>query len=77
MEPLVHDLNALFDQLGLDDTDAAIQAFINRHKPLPGNVELHQADYWNPSQSSFLKQAIDDDADWAEVVDHLDVLLRE
>ena len=77
MEPPVHNLNVLFDQLGLDDTDEAIQAFISRYKPVPGEVELHQAGFWNSSQASFLKQAIDDDADWSEVVDQLDTMLRK
>ena len=76
MELQAHSLNALFDQLGLDDTDEAIEAFITSHKPVPGNLELHEAELWNSSQASFLKQAKDEDADWAEIVDQLDVMLR-
>ena len=71
-----HSLASLFEQLGLDSSDQAIQDFINRNAPLPGNVELHKAKFWNPSQSSFLQQAKDEDADWAEIVDHLDAMLR-
>ena len=76
METPIHSLGSLFDQLGLDSTDEAIEAFINRNKPLPGHVELYQADFWNPSQASFLKQVKDEDADWAEIVDQLDAMLR-
>ena len=67
---------SLFDQLGLDSTDAAIENFINRNGSLPGNVELYKADFWNASQASFLKQVIEEDADWAEIVDQLDAMLR-
>ena len=76
MEPLIHSLVSLFDQLGLDSTDEAIEDFINRNNPLPGNVELHKADFWSSSQASFLKQVKDEDADWAEIVDQLDAMLR-
>ncbi len=76
MEPPIHNLNSLFDQLGLDSTDAAIEGFIKSNKPLLGNIDLHNADFWNPSQTSFLKQVKDEDADWAEIVDQLDSMLR-
>lgn len=76
MESHVHSLNSLFDQLGLPSSDSAIETFVNSHKPIPAEVELHKASFWNPSQATFLKQTIDEDADWAEVVDHLDAMLR-
>ncbi|TQV87230.1 DUF2789 domain-containing protein [Aliikangiella coralliicola] len=76
MEQPIHNLISLFNQLGLDSSDEAIKDFIGRNKPIPDDVELHNADFWNVSQSSFLKQVIDDDADWAEVVDQLNVMLR-
>ena len=68
--------STLFDQLGLDSTDQAIQDFINQNAPLPGNVELYEAEFWTSSQASFLKQSKDDDADWAGIVDQLDSMLR-
>ena len=76
MEEPVHSLKSLFDQLGLDSTDQGIEAFVNEHKPLPGNLELYEADFWNPAQAAFLKEAKDEDADWAEIVDQLNVMLR-
>jgi len=76
MELPIHSLTTLFDQLGLDSTDRAIQIFIDDHRPLPGSIELHETGFWNASQASFLKQAKDDDANWALIVDQLDVLLR-
>jgi hypothetical protein len=76
METLNHSLASLFDQLGLDSSDQAIQAFINRNSPLAAGTALYQADFWSPAQAAFLKQSTDDDADWAEIVDQLDAMLR-
>jgi hypothetical protein len=76
MESTVHSQTSLFKQLGLDSTDSAIETFIGDHRPLPGNVELHEAKFWSASQASFLKQVKDEDADWIEIVDQLDALLR-
>ena len=76
MEQYIHSLASLFDQLGLISTDHEIQNFIQEHAPVSDNTELYKASFWNFSQASFLKQAIDEDADWAVVVDRLDVMLR-
>ena len=76
MESPMHDLSTLFDQLGLDHQDEAIDNFIAKHKPVPGHIELHEAECWTPSQAAFLKQMKDEDADWVGVIDQLDVLLR-
>ena len=76
MELPIHSLPTLFDQLGLGSTELAIEKFIDEHRPLHCNTELHKMDFWNSSQSTFLKQAIDDDANWALIVDQLDALLR-
>ena len=71
-----HNLNALFDQLGLDNSDQAIEDFLYKHRPIPHQVVLHEADFWSPSQAAFLQQALEEDADWAIVVDSLDSRLR-
>ncbi len=76
MEPPIHSLDSLFDQLGLDSTEAGIKDFINSNTPLSDNIELHNANFWNPSQASFLKQVKDEDADWAEIVDQLNAMLH-
>ena len=70
-----HTLNALFLQLGLENTDAAIDKFIQRHKPI-SHVLLQQAEFWNRAQADFIQQALEEDADWAIVVDQLDTMLR-
>ena len=76
MEMPTHTIVSLFNQLGLESTDEAMDAFINRNSPLPGNIMLHEADFWNTSQASCLKDMKDEDADWAEIVDQLDAMLR-
>lgn len=77
MQPLFHPLSELFDQLGLESSDQAIEAFIERYKPLPSDTTLPEAPFWNESQRHFLRESLADDADWAEAVDHLDARLRD
>lgn len=77
MENAIHTLSELFRQLGLPDDTASIEAFIARHRPLPAGVPLAEASFWTPSQAQFLAEEIGDDADWAELVDTLAVLLSE
>ena len=76
MENPVHPLRDLFGQLGLPGDRAFIEGFITRHGPLPDTVRLTEAPFWSPQQALFLCEAVRDDADWAAVVDQLDVLLR-
>ncbi|MGR2737201.1 DUF2789 domain-containing protein [Billgrantia sp. Q4P2] len=77
MEPPVHPFTELFEQLGLPADEASIQAFIERHAPLPPTMALYEAPFWSAAQAEFLETALEDDADWAEVVDHLDTSLRK
>ncbi|OEF27626.1 DUF2789 domain-containing protein [Vibrio rumoiensis] len=77
MELHNHSLATLFEQLGLASSQQEIESFIHRHSnELNRASELHQADFWNVGQATFLKEAKEDDANWAEVVDQLDALLR-
>jgi hypothetical protein len=76
MEAHVHSLANLFAQLGLPADEPAIDAFIAAHAPLPHDVALCEASFWSASQSEFLKTELADDADWAEIIDALDVQLR-
>ncbi|MBD1576606.1 MULTISPECIES: DUF2789 domain-containing protein [Vibrio] len=77
MEMHNHSLSSLFDQLGLASNEEEIKGFIRQHRiHLSGGAKLHHADFWNDSQAAFLKEAKAEDADWSDVVDQLDVLLR-
>ncbi|MCZ2496378.1 DUF2789 family protein [Xylophilus sp. Kf1] len=76
MELSHHPFTELFDQLGLPSDEDSIVAFIDRNRPLPEGVTLPEASFWTPAQVQFLRESIAADADWAEVVDQLNLALR-
>lgn len=76
MELPTHTLPNLFAQLGLDSDQASIEAFIAAHR-LPDEIKLIDAEFWTPQQARFLKEELREDADWAPVVDELNVRLHE
>jgi hypothetical protein len=71
-----HSLPNLFRQLGLPSTQADIDSFIAEHRPLAGEIRLADAPFWTSGQAQFLREEIGEDAEWAEIVDQLNVLLR-
>lgn len=76
MDTGLHRLPALFDQLGLPSDPEGIRDFIARHRPLESTVRLHEAPWWSRAQADFLRESIEQDAEWAEAADELDALLR-
>lgn len=76
MEQPLRDLGSLFAQLGMASDAATIARFIETHGPLAGGVQLHEATFWTPAQAGFLREAILDDAEWAEIVDALNAELH-
>jgi hypothetical protein len=76
MESAFHSIENLFLQLGLDNSDHAIESFIQNNK-LSHDQKLQDADFWTPAQSAFIQECLNDDSDWAEVVDQLNALLRD
>ena len=76
MELANHSLQDLFGQLGLPSEPAAIDRFVSAHRPLADSVRLADANFWSPAQAQFLREEIAEDADWAEVVDQLNLMLR-
>ena len=76
MERPVHSLSVLFAQLGQPNDEKSIAQFIDSHRPLAADVCLHEATFWTPAQAAFLREAIASDADWAEVVDELNLDLH-
>jgi hypothetical protein len=72
-----HSVRDLFAQLGLPNEEADIQAFVALHRPPPGGVRLADAPYWTEAQARFLREEVREDADWAEVVDQLNLMLHE
>ena len=76
MELSIHRFSDLFAQLGLPSDEPAIQAFIARHAPLAGGTRLQDAPFWHAANSRMLQEMTADDADWAVLVDRLDVAMR-
>jgi Protein of unknown function (DUF2789) len=77
MNPSFHQLPELFAQLGLPNDELGIARFLNIHARLAPNVRLADAPFWSPAQAALLREELLEDADWAEVVDQLDVALRK
>lgn len=76
MEAPIHNISALFAQLGLPADEAAINAFIVTHSPLAPELAVEDAPFWTPAQRGLLQTGICADADWAGVIDELSVRLR-
>jgi len=74
MDTCSHNLPTLFAQLGLASDTVSMDDFIASHE-LPTGTSMAKAAFWNPAQASFLAEALADDADWAEVVDEMAMLL--
>ena len=55
MDSPTHDLKGLFDQLGLDSSQKAIDDFIASHSPLPDDKKLIDAEFWTPQQAASSK----------------------
>lgn len=76
MNNAFHRFPELFAQMGLPSEITAIRSFIATHAPLAGELRLEDAPFWTPGQAEFLRASLLEDADWAEVVDRLNVALR-
>ncbi len=77
MEESLHSMTNLFAQLGLPSKPPDIQAFIESHRPLAAQLALPEAPFWTSSQADFLREQVQEDADWAGIIDRLDGGLRQ
>ena len=75
MDTQTHNLSTLFAKLGLPEDPAGIDSFIREH-PLPPDMLVADAPFWNQTQAKFLHDALREDSDWAEMVDELNVRLH-
>lgn len=76
MDTSNHTFSTLFEQLGLPSDKQSIEDYIAKHSPLPSEIALQDAPFWSESQSHFLEEGLEDDSDWAEIIDELDALMR-
>lgn len=72
-QPTMEDL---FEQLGLDSSSEAIDAFIAKHKGMNDSRYIERAPFWNDGQRAFLEEAIEEDANWVVVIDELNAQLH-
>ncbi|UJF23398.1 DUF2789 domain-containing protein [Shewanella sp. OMA3-2] len=75
MDTTTTDLNHLFMQLGLAYEEHEVTAFIASHQ-IDKHTLLVDAPFWTTAQKTFLQEALNEDAQWSEVIDQLDVMLR-
>jgi hypothetical protein len=76
MDTVKHNLTNLFLQLGLAAEESDIESFIRSHSVGEG-ISLEDAVFWTQGQAQFIKESRANDADWSDMVDELDTLLRE
>lgn len=76
MDQSFHRFSELFAQLGLPMDEAGIRGFLSTHSPLAPQVLLADAPFWTPAQAALLREELQEDGDWAEVVDRLNAALR-
>jgi hypothetical protein len=76
MDTSQHSMHNLFEQLGLPSSEQDVEQFIRIHRLFSQDIQLDQATFWTPVQAAFLREAIEDDSDWSEVVDELNTRLR-
>jgi hypothetical protein len=76
MNSSFHPLSDLFAQLGLDASEAGIEAFIAHHRLHDDAIALPDAPFWSAAQADFLREALAQDSDWAEAADQLNLRLR-
>ena len=69
-------LKDLFLQLGLPKDQQKIDSFINQHNGLDENIRIENASFWTESQAAFLRTSLEEDAEWAELIDQLSAMLR-
>jgi len=70
-----HTIQCLFKQLGLASSDAAIEYFVQINH-LPKDIPLDHAACCDAGQAQFIRESLDLDSDWSEIVDQLDAMLR-
>ncbi|MFT7559786.1 MAG: hypothetical protein ACI93R_001701 [Flavobacteriales bacterium] len=75
MDTTLHKIEDLFLRLGIPNSPQAIEAFVkNIH--LTDNMLLEQSAVWSEGQAQFIHQALAEDSDWHETLDHLSSQLR-
>jgi hypothetical protein len=76
MESYHTTMSDLFQQLGLASDEKSIETFIQLHSGLEQKIHIEQAPFWSRQQAGFIESSLVEDAEWAELIDQLNALLR-
>ena len=69
-------MSDLFAQLGLSNDQESIERFILENGGLARRTHIENAPFWSEPQAVFIKNVLAEDAEWAELIDQLNSLLR-
>jgi hypothetical protein len=75
LDDLEYTMSNLFAQLGLDNSQDAIDEFV-KNAQLADDETLAEAKLWNDSQRAFLQEEWNRDGVWVEIIDELNLLLH-
>ena len=70
-----HNMEALFNQLGLASDQQSIDQFVEKHH-LKRFEHIEEASFWNSDQTAFIQKALTENSEWAELLDSLDAELH-
>lgn len=76
MGKLIYCLGTLFEQLGMSGKSEDIEAFIEKNR-LADGISIYEAPCWTPQEAAFLKEGLEQNSDWALIIDELNVRLHE
>ncbi|MCO4786220.1 DUF2789 family protein [Marinomonas atlantica] len=76
MEYQTHSLNELFQQLKLDDSQDGIERLVVDVAPVPSNKALWEAPEWTNEQAYKMQKLYEDEAQWSQAFEQLELLLR-
>ena len=76
MDGTAHRFTDLFAQLGLPTDNPSIEEFRRKNSPQYAEWVLADAPGWSDAQKAFLNEEWREDADWAVLVDQLNLALR-
>lgn len=76
MEFQTYSLNALFQQLELDDSKGGVEKLVVNIAPVPSNQALWEAPQWTDQQADRLRQLYEEEAQWSRAFEQLELLLR-
>ena len=76
MESYHTKMRDLFAQLGLPSDQKSIENFIEKHSGLARSIHIEDATFWTEHQAGFIRSALVEDAEWAELIDQVKCIVE-